>query len=341
MGRGSAIPLQAGIPDSYEEDRQAVKEKGAVAGPGWILLHGHAGVQIRSHVSAGRRSCHVPNACSTARERSRFRERLRRTRPQQTIWQIPRAPLNMAPTDAARVGAGDQGSASRPWTTRHLTAKRQPGLTAIRSSKTRARPRTRSSHAPNRAQPRQTRPRHAPCPPEPHPHAQERRHGGPQKNELVALDWEFGEPICRKQEKHSWGRSAFWKFVRRSLALDNMSVWTYYLSLNPMDKPLVWLGGEVKSPPLSREARLETGHWLRMLQAGHALSLPHSRPMPAIGPRCHELRIADRGSIWRIFYRVDSDAVLILEVLQKKTRMTPRATMVLCRRRAAAYDADS
>ena len=61
--------------------------------------------------------------------------------------------------------------------------------------------------------------------------------------------------------------------------------------MNPTDKPLVWLGGEVKSPPLSKEARLEAGHWLRTLQAGHALSLPHSRPMPAIGPRCHELRI--------------------------------------------------
>lgn len=111
--------------------------------------------------------------------------------------------------------------------------------------------------------------------------------------------------------------------------------------MNPTDKPLVWLGGEVKSPPLSKEARLEAGHWLRMLQAGHALSLPRSRPMPAIGQRCHELRITDRAATWRIFYRVDSDAVLILEVLQKKTQTTPQATIALCRQRAAAYDADS
>jgi phage-related protein len=63
--------------------------------------------------------------------------------------------------------------------------------------------------------------------------------------------------------------------------------------------------------------------------------------MPAIGQRCHELRISDRAATWRIFYRVDSDAVLILEVLQKKTQTTPQATIVLCRQRAAAYDADS
>lgn len=111
--------------------------------------------------------------------------------------------------------------------------------------------------------------------------------------------------------------------------------------MNPTDKPLVWLGGEVKSPPLSKDARLEAGYWLRMLQAGHALSLPHSRPMPAIGVRCHELRITDRTSTWRVFYRVDSDAVLILEVLQKKTQPTPKTTIALCRQRAAAYDTDS
>jgi phage-related protein len=51
--------------------------------------------------------------------------------------------------------------------------------------------------------------------------------------------------------------------------------------------------------------------------------------------------MTDRASIGRIFYRVDSDAVLILEVLQKKTQTTPKATIALCRQRAAAYDADS
>jgi hypothetical protein len=35
--------------------------------------------------------------------------------------------------------------------------------------------------------------------------------------------------------------------------------------VNPTDKPLVWLHGEVKTPPFSQEARLEAGYLLRRL----------------------------------------------------------------------------
>ncbi|MGH9914526.1 MAG: type II toxin-antitoxin system RelE/ParE family toxin, partial [Pyrinomonadaceae bacterium] len=59
------------------------------------------------------------------------------------------------------------------------------------------------------------------------------------------------------------------------------------------DKPLVWLRGEVKTPPFSLEARLEAGFLLRRLQRGEMLSLPHSRSMPNIAARCYELRIVD------------------------------------------------
>ena len=68
------------------------------------------------------------------------------------------------------------------------------------------------------------------------------------------------------------------------------------------DKPLVWLKGEVKTPPFGPGARLEAGFSLRRLQQGQGLSLPHSRPMPAIGGQCHELRINDRDRTWRIVY---------------------------------------
>lgn len=120
-----------------------------------------------------------------------------------------------------------------------------------------------------------------------------------------------------------------------------MSFLTYSLNMNPKDKPLVWLSGEVKSPPLSKEARIETGYLLRMLQAGHSLSLPHSRPMPSIGSRCHELRIIDKASTWRILYRIDVDAILILEVFQKKTAKTPKSVIETCKKRARVFDADS
>src|SRR5712692_11751424 len=99
------------------------------------------------------------------------------------------------------------------------------------------------------------------------------------------------------------------------------------------DKPLAWLHGEVKTPPFSKAARIETGYLLRELQRGKALSMPHSRAMPAIGARCHELRVVDEGVTWRIVYRVDPDAVVIAEVFAKKTPKMPAAVLDACRRR--------
>jgi hypothetical protein len=58
-------------------------------------------------------------------------------------------------------------------------------------------------------------------------------------------------------------------------------------------KPLVWLHGEVKTPPFSARARAEAGFLLRLLQLGERLTMPMSRAMPTIGTNCHELRIVD------------------------------------------------
>jgi phage-related protein len=104
------------------------------------------------------------------------------------------------------------------------------------------------------------------------------------------------------------------------------------------DKPLVWLHGEVKTPPFSQNARLEAGFLLRKLQQGERLSLPQSRPMPSIGSRCHELRIIDEKVTWRIIYRLDPDAIVIVEVFSKKTQRTPKSIIKTCKRRLAAYD---
>jgi hypothetical protein len=60
-------------------------------------------------------------------------------------------------------------------------------------------------------------------------------------------------------------------------------------------KALMILQGEIKTPPMSESARRETGFLLRRLQQGELLALPHSRPMPTIGTRCHELRINDEN----------------------------------------------
>ena len=104
------------------------------------------------------------------------------------------------------------------------------------------------------------------------------------------------------------------------------------------DKPLVWLHGELKTPPLTKAARVEAGYLLRRLQRGEHLGMPHSRPMPAVGRRCHELRLADETRIWRLVYRIDVDAIVILEVFAKKTPATPLAVIRSCQKRLKEYD---
>ncbi len=103
-------------------------------------------------------------------------------------------------------------------------------------------------------------------------------------------------------------------------------------------KPLAWLKGEVKTPPFGKQARIEAGCLLRDLQEGERLGLPHSRPMPSIGRRCHELRITDENAIWRIVYRIDSDAIIIADVFKKKTQQTPKQGLEDRKRRLKRYD---
>ena len=79
--------------------------------------------------------------------------------------------------------------------------------------------------------------------------------------------------------------------------------------MSPSDKPLVWLHGEIRTPPFSRAARIEAGYLLRLLQKGR--------------------RLACRSRV---------DAVVILEVFAKKTRTTPKAIIDTCTRRLREYD---
>jgi phage-related protein len=106
-------------------------------------------------------------------------------------------------------------------------------------------------------------------------------------------------------------------------------------------KPLVWLHGEIKTPPFSKDARVEAGTLLGCLQAGELIGMPLSRPMPGIGPRCHELRVRDEDKNWRIIYRIDTDAIVIAEIFAKTTQKTPKQVIKACQRRLKLYDAAS
>src|SRR6202035_2407237 len=117
-----------------------------------------------------------------------------------------------------------------------------------------------------------------------------------------------------------------------------MSGLAYTTVMGEGDKPLVRLHGEIKTPPMATRSRQQAGYLLRLLQGGETLSMPEARPMPAIGPRCHELRIGEGAVTWRIFYRTDPDAIVILDVLKKKTRTTQKSVIETCKRRLAEYD---
>ena len=99
--------------------------------------------------------------------------------------------------------------------------------------------------------------------------------------------------------------------------------------------------GEIKTPPLSAAARVESGVLLRRLQRGEKLSMPESRPMPSIGPRCHELRIDDTVTKreFRVVYYVGISAIAILEVFAKTTKTTPQTVIDQAKKRLRLYRA--
>jgi phage-related protein len=106
----------------------------------------------------------------------------------------------------------------------------------------------------------------------------------------------------------------------------------------PRRKPLAWLHGEIKSPPFTAEGRKEAGDLLRLLQEGERLGMPQAEALPIVGPRCGALRVRDGEHNWRIMYRIDADAILILEVYAKKTRKIPGDVIERCKRRLKQYD---
>lgn len=107
-----------------------------------------------------------------------------------------------------------------------------------------------------------------------------------------------------------------------------------------VDKSLVILSGEIKTPPVSRNARREIGFLIRKLQQGAMVEMPHSRRMPSIGRRCHELRVNDASQTWRVIYRIDPDAILVAALFSKKTSKTPKRAIDQARKLLREYDSD-
>jgi phage-related protein len=119
-----------------------------------------------------------------------------------------------------------------------------------------------------------------------------------------------------------------------------LSVFPYNreMSTGPESKDLVFIEREIKTPPMSTEARREAGALLRLVQDGELLGMPRSRPMPSIGPGCHEIRVRDEDANWRIFYRIESDIVLVILIHKKTTQKTPKRVIDLCKKRLKDHD---
>lgn len=59
--------------------------------------------------------------------------------------------------------------------------------------------------------------------------------------------------------------------------------------------------------------------------------------MPTVGRGCHELRVEDERKSWRLVYAVETDAIVILEVFDKRTQKTPKHVIESCRHRLTLY----
>jgi phage-related protein len=82
------------------------------------------------------------------------------------------------------------------------------------------------------------------------------------------------------------------------------------------------------------EIRGDLADALARLDAGLMLSLPMSRPMPAIGRGVHELRLRDRSGVYRVVYALGArGAVYVLHAFKKTAQATSARNLELARTR--------
>ncbi len=82
------------------------------------------------------------------------------------------------------------------------------------------------------------------------------------------------------------------------------------------------------------EIRGDLADALARLDAGLMLSLPLSRPMPAIGRGVHELRLRNRSGAYRVVYALGTrGAVHVLHAFKKTTQATLARSLELARTR--------
>ena len=123
------------------------------------------------------------------------------------------------------------------------------------------------------------------------------------------------------------------QFGDQVVARYNISI---ILPMPPTDKLIVWLCDSPQSPPLSEDARKEAEWLLRQLQ--HGITPTESKKVK--NTDFHRLRFEDddHSTSWRIYYRVDDDAIVIIDFCVKKTQKITKHVMSRLGNRLKTYD---
>lgn len=82
------------------------------------------------------------------------------------------------------------------------------------------------------------------------------------------------------------------------------------------------------------EVRKEIGKAVLDLQRGAKLTMPLSKPIPAVASGVEELRLRDRAGIYRVFYFTRYvHGILVFHAFVKKTQKTPQREIVIGQKR--------
>jgi phage-related protein len=79
---------------------------------------------------------------------------------------------------------------------------------------------------------------------------------------------------------------------------------------------------------LPQSIRGDLADALARLGEGLSLSMPLSRPMPAIARRAHELRLRDRSGAYRVVYVIGNTGEIVIVLAFKKTTQTTPVRMI-------------
>ena len=106
-------------------------------------------------------------------------------------------------------------------------------------------------------------------------------------------------------------------------------------------KPLVFLGSS-RDDLLAMPRAVRHGIGVELLRVQFGALPSDFKPMTAVGPGAHEIRVRDASGAYRAIYVAKFDAAIyVLHAFQKKTQQTARADLELAKLRYRMIGAKS